>query len=148
MTQTAQQDKPKAKQKDHAKPALQNLKYIQKQLKKKTYKDNLPLLAFACEEAQNTISETPFIYTLEVNPDNKKAHVASYSNLAKRYKNRLKCQLHELHHELTGQDCNRKRCLVLLDVIIKSNMYRTPIQRKLNEFPVLKFEPQIKTLKI
>lgn len=148
MTQTKQQTKPKARQKDHAKPALQNLKYIHKQLKKKNYKENLPFLAFACEEAQNTISETPFLYKLEVNPSNKMAHVASYSSLAKRYKNRLRCQLHELHHELNGLDCNVKRCLVLLEVIIESNLHRDGIQKKLDQFKVTKVEPQMKTLMI
>ncbi|WP_369355887.1 hypothetical protein [Lysinibacillus capsici] len=128
--------------------AIQNLTYIKKQLEKGKYAKNGAMLEYALEEATEALQGNSFSYTMEYVHTDRTEHFVAYTSFAKMHRSKVLSQLEDIAVEFRSKKCNEQRCLVILNELLSSNLYRDKVQKQINKFTHLRGYPQIKTVSI
>ncbi|RIU93306.1 hypothetical protein [Oceanobacillus picturae] len=96
---------------------LNKLKQAQTDLNNKHRTNTLELVCEVYEELEQTTERYFCNYTKDTE------HVQYYEARANRFKNMALAELQDLKRELTRQDCNVKRCNVLINNLINTKFH-------------------------
>lgn len=109
-----------------------NLNYLYKVLQGDNHRQYKPILLVILAETITEIRNQQFVYY--VNYGTEQTHVGTYKAYCKMNKYRLIADLEEIEMILRGKTVNIKRCVVLLDKVLNSNLYQQTAQRKVSRW--------------
>ncbi|ASV69068.1 hypothetical protein [Cytobacillus kochii] len=111
---------------------INNLTYIHNVLQGDNYKQYRPIMIVILSETIEEVRKQQFVYY--VNFGTEQTHVGTYKAYCKMNKYKLIADLEEIEMILRGKTVNIKRCIVLLEDILKSNLYQQNAQRKVSRW--------------
>lgn len=109
-----------------------NLNYLYKVLQGDNHRQYKPILLVILAETITEIRNQQFVYYVKYG--NEQTHVGTYKAYCKMNKYKLIADLEEVDMNLRSKNVNVKRCTVLLEDILKSNLYQQTAQRKLSRW--------------
>ncbi|WP_225230382.1 hypothetical protein [Cytobacillus stercorigallinarum] len=109
-----------------------NLNYLYKVLQGDNHRQYKPILLVILAETITEIRNQQFVYY--VNYGTEQIHVGTYKAYCKMNKYKLIADLEEIEMTLRSKTVNVKRCIVLLEDILKSNLYQQNAQRKVSRW--------------
>ncbi|MEA1853027.1 hypothetical protein U9M49_07985 [Cytobacillus sp. OWB-43] len=96
------------------------------------YQANIPSLLVLLAETIIEVRKQQFVYY--VNYTSEESHISTYKAYCKMNKYKLLADLEEVEMILRSKTVNVKRCVVLLDKVLNSNLYQQTAQRKLSRW--------------
>lgn len=112
----------------------QNLSYIEKSLLNNTHKEQGAIIHLMLEETVQEVKDLVFQYEIPYSSQKATYHVFAFVKRSKKAKASLLCDLRELQTELNRKNINVKRCLVVIQKALQTNLYQDEINRSINKW--------------
>lgn len=112
----------------------QNLQYIQRSIVQETHFEQLAILDLMLSETVLALRQHTFKYEAKYSSDINNSHFKTYIQRSRKAKACLLSDMEEIAGELSKKNLNSKRCIALLEKVLKNDLYQNDVKLVINRF--------------